>query len=126
MADDALTTLCRACGLCCDGNLFSFVGLEPGDEERLHAKGLATPNGASGQPVLLQRCAALQGRDCLIYESRPAHCARYQCLLAGALLEGEVTLEEAREVVNEAHLRVVRGHARGYLRQHFLGRHAAY
>ena len=73
--------------------------------------------------MLPQRCAALHGRDCLIYRDRPSHCERYRCLLAGALLEGECTLDEAREVVNQAHKRIVQGHAKGYLRQHFLGRH---
>jgi len=81
--------------------------------------------GASGKGVLPQRCAALCGRDCSVFRDRPAHCERYECLLAVALEGGECTLEDAREVVNQAHRRIVQGHARGYLRQHFLGRHAA-
>ena len=117
-----LATLCRGCGLCCDGSLFTHVGLEPEDLARLRAHGIATVTRASGATVLPQRCVALEGYDCRIYPDRPASCASYQCLLAAALLDKEVTLEEAQAVVAKAHRLVAEGHARRFLRQQFRGR----
>jgi len=63
-------------------------------EERL---GVIT-NGFGGRHVP-QRCAALAGTVCQVYAERPLACRRFECLLFGALREGEVTLPEALEVV---------------------------
>ncbi len=118
-----MSALCRHCALCCDGSLFGYVGLEPGDAERLRAKAFCLATRPGGQTVLAQPCAALTNRSCRIYESRPSHCASFNCLLATALGEEELSLGEAQEVVAEAHRRISRGHARGYLRTHFYGRY---
>ena len=117
-----LSTLCRGCGLCCDGSLFTHVGLEPGELARLRSRGIATRTLSSGAEVLPQRCAALKGYDCQIYPERPASCAAYRCLLASALLDHEVTLEEAQAEVKKAQRLVAEGHARRYLRRKFRGR----
>lgn len=61
---------------------------------------------ADGTPGLEQRCAALNGRCCTVYAERPEACRRYRCYLLTALSEGEVTLEEALAVVDEAHVRI--------------------
>lgn len=120
--ESPLSRLCRGCGLCCDGSLFTHVGLEPGEADQLHALGIPTRVLRSGTEVLAQRCCALKGRDCQIYADRPKSCAAYQCLLAESLLEGEVTLEEAEATVKKAHRLIASGHARRFLRQRFRGR----
>ncbi|MHB8875500.1 MAG: YkgJ family cysteine cluster protein [Myxococcaceae bacterium] len=117
-----LATLCRGCGLCCDGSLFSHVGLEPEDLERLRALGIPTATRSTGSVVLPQRCSALKGYDCQIYPDRPASCRAYKCMLATALLEKEVTLEEAQAEVAKAHRLIAGGHARRFLRRQFRGR----
>jgi hypothetical protein len=117
-----LSVLCRGCGLCCDGSLFTHVGLEPGEVEQLHALGIPTQRRRSGAEVLPQKCSALEGRDCKIYADRPATCAKYRCLLADSLLEGQVTLEQAQAVVSKAQRLIASGHARRFLRQRFRGR----
>jgi uncharacterized protein len=117
-----LSELCRGCGLCCDGTLFTHVGLEPEDVERLRVLGIPTERRRSGAEVLPQRCSALKGRDCQIYESRPASCRAYNCLLAQALIEGRVTLEQAQATVAKAQRLVADGHARRFLRREFRGR----
>ncbi len=120
--ESPLSQLCRGCGLCCDGSLFSHVGLEPGEVEQLHQLGIPTQTKRSGTEVLPQRCSALKGRDCQIYGSRPASCAAYQCLLAEGLLKGEVSLPEAQATVEKAQRLIASGHARRFLRQRFRGR----
>lgn len=121
-AESPLSTLCRGCGLCCDGTLFSHVGLEPGELEQLRALGIPTKTLKSGTQVLPQRCGALTGRDCSIYADRPKSCAAYNCLLAEALTEGRVTLEEAQAKVVKAQRLVAQGTARRFLRREFRGR----
>lgn len=120
--ESPLSTLCRGCGLCCDGSLFSHVGLEPEDVAKLKALGIPTRTLRSGTEVLPQKCCALKGRDCQIYLDRPKSCAAYQCLLADALDAKEVTLEEAQATVVKAQRLIADGHARRFIRQKFRGR----
>ncbi len=55
---------------------------------------------------LKQRCRFLNGCDCTIYAQRPTGCAHYRCMLGFALVEEEVRLPEAMEMVAEAHRRL--------------------
>lgn len=96
----SLSTLCVACGLCCDGTLFTHVALAPGEDAALRAEGVE-PRMREDGSVLPQRCAALCGRSCTVYGARPQGCRRYQCQLYGALSEGEVSLPEALAAVEE-------------------------
>ena len=93
-------SLCQACGLCCDGSLFSRVPLGP--TEQVPALKLAVVTNAQGGRHVPQRCAALEGTMCQVYQERPLACRRYECLLFGALREGEVSLPEALQVVERA------------------------
>jgi hypothetical protein len=125
-----LSTLCQRCGLCCDGTLFTSVPLKPTEVEPLRRLSLPVIERADGSPGIAQRCAALQGRCCTVYSERPEACRRYRCHLFNALAEGEVSLTEALQVVDEAHaqLRAVetgtaaREQAEAYLDRHFRGR----
>jgi Fe-S-cluster containining protein len=125
-----LSTLCQRCGLCCDGNLFKSVPLQPTEVEPLRRLSLPVIERSDGSPGLAQRCAALEGRCCTVYAQRPEACRRYRCNLFTALAEGEVSLDEALTVVDGAHsqLRAVetgqapREPAEAYLDRHFRGR----
>jgi hypothetical protein len=77
-----LATLCRSCGLCCDGSLFGCVPLEPEEvlgARRVHLQVLPRGN-AFEQP-----CSALATlgaeRTCSIYEGRPRACRAFTCRL---------------------------------------------
>ncbi len=102
-------SLCQACGLCCDGSLFGRVPLGPA--EQVPAFKLAVVTNAQGGRHVPQRCAALEGTVCQVYEERPLACRRYECLLFGALREGEVALPEALTVVHRAQTLVVEARA---------------
>jgi len=96
----SLETLCRACGLCCDGSLFARVPLSP--TEVVPEAALAVVTNDKGGRHVPQRCAALAGTVCQVYAQRPLACRRYECLLFGALRSGEVSLEDALAVVAKA------------------------
>lgn len=101
-----LESLCQACGLCCDGTLFTRVPLAPGEVVPDAALGVVrTETGARHVP---QRCAALAGSVCQVYGERPLACRRYECLLFGALRGGEVSVPEAVAVVRRAQELVAR------------------
>ncbi|MGE6763697.1 YkgJ family cysteine cluster protein [Corallococcus interemptor] len=102
----SLSTLCLHCGMCCDGTLFTQVPLQPAEAQALRQKGLSLLVKEDGAVALPQRCAALEGLCCTVYEERPDACRRYRCQLFNALAEGEVSLEEAKGVVDTAHAKV--------------------
>lgn len=100
MSRNSLETLCQSCGLCCDGTLFTRVPLSLTEQVPEHKLKVVT-NDLGGRHVP-QRCAALEGTKCQVYAERPLACRRYECLLYGALREGEVALPEALEVIRRA------------------------
>lgn len=97
-----LSTLCLACGMCCDGNLFTQVPLAEDEAVRLRGRGLVVIPREDGSPALRQRCEALAGRCCAVYEARPAACRRHVCMLHAALAADELSLAEALEIVAQA------------------------
>ncbi len=88
-AHERASTLCRACGFCCDGTIYTCVPVDAEDATRLH---LDVVDGAGR---LVQPCDHLRGTSCAIYEARPKACARYRCRLLERLDAGEVDLEVA-------------------------------
>lgn len=106
--------------MCCDGTLFAIVRLAGDEPARMRSRGLPVIAREDGD-VMPQRCAALAGLDCAIYVDRPAQCAGFECLLAKALGDHEVSLDEALAVVVAARSA---SDAPEYLRRHFLGRAA--
>lgn len=102
MAREDPIQLCRRCGLCCDGSLFSHVSLSD-EEARGLGENLASvrirETGSGKQ--LVQACGALVADACSVYACRPAACASYECNLLKAAAAGEVELEEAAQVVDD-------------------------
>ncbi|HVW22785.1 MAG TPA: YkgJ family cysteine cluster protein [Opitutaceae bacterium] len=105
-------TLCRACGLCCDGTLFDLVKLEAGDDAReLRALGLPVALSRGRQPVARfpQPCAALcQDRSCRVYASRPRQCRTFECGVLKAAKAGRLDGDAALRLVKQARRRADR------------------
>lgn len=99
----SLSDLCRHCGLCCDGNLFSHVPLQHAEVAAARRNGLAVMSLVGDSPALRQCCPALKERQCSVYAERPERCRRYGCRLFEALAKGALTLEAALAVVARAH-----------------------
>ena len=103
LSSGELSALCLHCGLCCDGSLFAHVSLTQSEAQELMARDVAVGLRPDRTYVLNQRCGALEGKCCTVYEARPEGCRKYVCLLATALGTNEVSLPEAKKVVDEAH-----------------------
>jgi uncharacterized protein len=97
-----LETLCSACGLCCDGSLFTFVPVSPSEAVRLEGK-LALFTRKAGDQALRQPCGALEGTCCRVYAERPLACRDFVCTLWKAFDEGDARLDEALKIVAAAH-----------------------
>ena len=95
----SLGALCQACGLCCDGTLFSVVPLATNERPPL---GVTVETKPTGARALRQPCSALAGTCCTVYEQRPLACRRYQCLLYEALQSEEENLAGALSIVARA------------------------
>ncbi len=107
MKASAASELCTACGMCCDGTLFSFVAISSDEARTLKAAGVEVRDDA-GRLRLPQRCGALDGCRCTVYAQRPFVCRRFDCLLARALNEKELPLADALAIVAEARARLER------------------
>ena len=93
------SVLCAACGLCCNGTLFSIVPLDKGDDtEVLSALGVKC-----GRDELQQPCPAYDGQRCRIHSARPSSCRDFDCLVLEAYLRQEIDLAEATAIVDQAH-----------------------
>ena len=118
MPSQLTDSLCTHCALCCDGSLFADVELSgPAETTRLEILGLEVEDDGAKGGLLIQPCAALQGRRCGIYEHRPGCCRTFECRLLQDVRRGTVSLERARKHVDDA-LTLV-GKARAHL--HGLG-----
>src|SRR5207249_6862002 len=96
-------TLCTRCGLCCDGSLFGDVELVgPAEATRLEIMGLEIDDNQADGELLVQPCAALQGRRCGIYAHRPKCCRSFECQLLQDVRRGTVSVERAEEQIAEA------------------------
>lgn len=94
--------LCLACGLCCNGTLFSKVRLGTGDDaDRLRELGFPVNNDPS--PEFAQPCLAL-GADCCcrIYGERPGQCRKFECALLTRVSAGKQSTEQALSLILSA------------------------
>jgi uncharacterized protein len=95
--------------LCCDGSLFDFVKLEPGDDaRRLQQLGLPVKASRGRIPVssFPQPCAALcQDRSCRVYRDRPQQCREYECGVLKEAKAGQITFAAGLREVKKARRR---------------------
>src|SRR5437764_15390956 len=92
-ASDAVSQLCPACGLCCNGVLFGDVELQPGDDKKkLSALGLVVER-RGGKSRFPQPCSCFDGKLCRIYENRPGRCRTFECRLLQQVNAGSIKVE---------------------------------
>lgn len=93
---DQEQTLCIACGLCCDGSLFSWVKLRPAEMAPARAAGLSVYGNEPADRGFAQPCACFSDR-CSIYTSAayPKACGAYRCALLNRSSKGEITYQNA-------------------------------
>jgi hypothetical protein len=97
------TALCKSCGLCCTGHLFSWVRLKATELPHLQKLGINVIRSDPRQRGFTQPCPLWDGQ-CTIYESHdyPRGCDSYKCKLLRKLLDESVTLPKALKVIKGA------------------------
>jgi hypothetical protein len=94
-------SICVGCGLCCDGTLFSHLGV-------IDESDLGRPLTAMGVEVIVEAdppvfelpCPAFDGHACTIYSlQRPRACAWFECDISVAVAAGEMSRSEGRAVI---------------------------
>lgn len=96
-------TLCKSCGLCCTGHLFSWVRLRATELDPSQALGLNVIRSDPKQRGFTQPCPLWQGQ-CTVYTSPhyPRVCSAYQCKLLKEVLDENIPLPESLTVVQQA------------------------
>lgn len=93
---DAVSKLCPACGLCCNGVLFGDVELQLGDDAaKLSLLGMSLQKKKNGKVGFNQPCSCFDGKFCGIYEARPKRCRSFECRLLQRAQANEVTISAA-------------------------------
>jgi Fe-S-cluster containining protein len=94
-------SLCCYCSMCCNGSLFSHAKLD--DAERARLGDSVFYEDSEGSKNLQFPCTQLgQNGACQVYESRPAICQAFRCSLLRAHDRDELSLEEAKQLVDDA------------------------
>jgi len=89
--------------------LFGDVELVgPAEATPLEIMGLEIDDNQADGELLVQPCAALQGRRCGIYAHRPRCCRSFECQLLQDVRRGSVSVDWAAEQVTEALKRIRR------------------
>jgi hypothetical protein len=97
------TILCKSCGLCCTGHLFSWVRLRAVELDPSQALGLNVIRSDPHQRGFTQPCPLWQGQ-CTVHTSPhyPRVCRSYQCKLLKEVLDENIPLPESLTVVQQA------------------------
>ena len=102
-SDASTSSICVGCGLCCDGTLFSHLGVV--DESDLVAplRALGVEIIAEADPPVFELpCPAFDGTCCSIYElARPKACSWFECDVSTAVSAGEMAWADARVLIEE-------------------------
>ncbi len=93
------SSLCLACGLCCEGVLHAQALVRPNEIEPVRALGLSVETCGADLWFRLP-CPLYQDNRCSIYAAtRPQTCVAYRCRLLDRYLAGEVTREQGVQIV---------------------------
>jgi Fe-S-cluster containining protein len=95
------SALCQTCGLCCQGQLYSWVFLRPEEVALAEAWPVEMAKRADGISFK-QPCGCFQEMRCTVYAQRPQTCVKYYCQLLGHLRQNEISQATALERVATA------------------------
>lgn len=102
MTDSPANLLCKACGLCCSGHLFSWVRLNAPELEPVEKLGVPVIRNDPRQRGFTQPCPLWDGA-CTIYTSHayPRSCAKYKCNVFRRLEDDDLSLPAAQTIIEE-------------------------
>jgi len=96
------STLCRSCGLCCTGHLFSWAKLKSNELTSARGLGLNVFGSEPSQRGFSQPCPLWEG-ECTVYTSPhyPHACGTYKCKLFKEVLDETIPLSNALIVIQQ-------------------------
>ena len=99
----AANILCKSCGLCCTGHLFSRTKLRSAELDSAQGLGLNVFRTHPNERGFSQPCPLWQGQ-CTIYDSPqyPRFCRTYKCKLLKQVLSETTSLPEAMTAIEDA------------------------
>lgn len=102
MTESPANALCKSCGLCCSGHLFSWVRLNAPELDQVEKLGLKVIRDDPRQRGFVQPCAMWNG-VCTVYTSPhyPGSCRKYKCKVLRQLLEEDISLIEGLSIIQE-------------------------
>ncbi|GAB1471969.1 hypothetical protein MASR2M66_28470 [Chloroflexota bacterium] len=102
MHESPANLLCKACGLCCSGHLFSWVRLNAPELDNVEKLGVKVIRDDPRQRGFAQPCSLWNGA-CTVYTSPayPASCRKYKCTVLRRLLDEDISLPEALIIIEE-------------------------
>lgn len=94
--------LCKSCGLCCTGHLFSWTKLRSAELDSAEKLGLNVLRSIPSQRGFNQPCPLWQGQ-CTIYHSAhyPHFCRTYKCKLLKKVLDETTSLPDAQGSIEQ-------------------------
>ena len=102
MTDSPANLLCKACGLCCSGHLFSWVRLDANELDPIAKLGIDVIRDDPRQRGFLQPCPMWKG-VCTIYTipEYPRSCKRYKCKVFRQLVDDDISFPAAMSIIQE-------------------------
>lgn len=102
MTETNANTLCKFCGLCCSGHLFSWVRLTAPELGPVEKLGLNVVRDDPRQRGFTQPCPLWNG-VCTVYTSPdyPRSCSKYKCSVLRRLLDDDISLPDALSIIEE-------------------------
>src|SRR5262245_35227375 len=94
--------LCKSCGLCCTGHLFTWSKLRSAELDSAEALGLNVFRSIPSQRGFSQPCPLWQG-ICTVYTSPhyPHFCRTYKCKLLKQVLDETTSLTDALTIIRQ-------------------------
>jgi hypothetical protein len=102
MTESPTNALCKACGLCCSGHLFSWVRLNANELNPVQNLGVPVIRNDPRQRGFTQPCPLWNG-VCTVYTSHayPRSCAKYKCQVLRRLEDDDLSLPNALTIIEE-------------------------
>lgn len=103
----AASVLCKSCGLCCTGHLFSRTRLRSAELDSAERLGLTVLRSHPNERAFHQPCPLWDGQ-CTIYHSPdyPHFCSTYKCQLLKKVIDETTPLPEALSAVEGARRKI--------------------
>ena len=97
--EPTISDICTACGMCCDGTLFSYVEITQEEENLLADNGFEVSINKDKEHQFEQPCPKLISGCCSFYQSRPQSCRAYSCYLIQEVSDGDISAHQALDTV---------------------------